>query len=350
MIFIYPDSFQLTEIQQLYMAKGREGRVGLDLCPDQPVNAGQVRWEQEDNYYGLQQLRGMDGAPNRVVSVGRNVYFYDPGVYGEYEDIKEMELTNRSAGVGINTPINVTDLVEQRMRMLVTRQFDRKEYNFWQVALNGTISITIGDPVTGTQVGYKDSYPIQTSTGTAPWATTATATPIKDMQVVQQLGVGYSVDLGAGADAWMNAQTMYNMLNNSNAADFAGRRDSFGATLNNIGQVQNYFQAQNLPRPRVYDGGYFPNLGGNTTGAFTRFIPTGKVLIVGKRPGNVPVAQYQITRNAYAGYQPAPYSFIKDFTTGMNCAKDVGKGIEVHMGHNGGVAVKYPSAMVVLSV
>jgi hypothetical protein len=349
-MFIYPPAYQIEEIQQLYIGRKKEGRIGLDIAPMVEADTGQVRWEQKDNYYGLQQMRGMDGAPTRVVSVGRQVFSYDPGVYGEYDSPSEMELTNRSQGVSSNVPIDISDLVFERMDMLMTRAFDRIEYNIWTTLINGTISIVIGDPVTGKQYGYTDTYVTQTVTGTSWGGSPSTATPIQNFQTVQQLGVGYSVDLGAGATAYMNGATAYNLLNNTNNNDFGGRRDMFGATLNNLNQVNDYFQAQNLAKIVVYDQGYYPTIGGNTTGAFTKFIPNGKVLIIGKRPGDVPVAQYKMTKCAPNGYRPGMYSFYKDFNQGINCAKEVGKGLEIHHGHNGGMAVMYPSAVVTLTV
>jgi hypothetical protein len=327
-----------------------EGRVGLEICPVENFNYGEVRWQQMDNYYGLQQLRGMDGAPTRVVRVGRNVYSYDPGIYGEYESVTEMELTKRAGSVSTNTPIPITDLVMECQRQLIQRRFDRLEYNVWTLLINGTISIVIGDPLTGTQIGYQDTYAIQQSNASTAWSNTTTATPIKDMQVVQQLGVGYSVDLGAGATAYMNGYQAYNLLNNTNANDFGGRRDMYGATLNNLDQVNNYFRSQNLPQIKVYDDGYYATQGGNTTAQFTKFIPNGKVLIVGKRPGNVPVAKYLMTRNANnPDSAPGSYTKVINYMDGTQPGVQIGKGIEVHEGHNGGVAMYYPSAVVSLA-
>jgi hypothetical protein len=346
--YIYPTNFELSEIQQLYIGRMREGRIGIDLCPVENSDYAEVRWEQMDNYYGLQQLRGMDGSPTRVQRIGSQVFSYDPGIYGELTTVPEMELTKRAASASSTAPIDIGDLVRQCLNTLEVRRWERIEYNVWTLFITGVLNINVGDATTGTQVGVSDTYPIQTSSTTA-WSNTATATPIHDMQTIQQAAVGYSMDLGGGAEAYMNGQQSYYLLNNTNASDFGGRKDMFGATLNNIPQVANYFQAQNLAKPHVYDQGYYATIGNNTTGAFTRFISTGKVLVVGARPGNVPVARYKMTRCAVNGGAPGSYSYVQNWLDGSMGVRELSRGIEVVSGHNGGIAMYYPSAIYTLS-
>jgi hypothetical protein len=231
----------------------------LDIMPIRNVNAGEVRWSQQDNFYGLQALRGLDGAPTRVQRVGTKTYTYEPGVFGEFIDITETELTRRAGYAPNGTPIDIADLVVDADQQLINREFDRIEATIWALLTTGTFSIKMDGP-TGTQVGFSDTFAIQTFTAGVPWATSATATPIANFQAVQQLGMaaGHSVDLGAGAIAYMNSVTSNRLLNNANAADLSGRRMNSGSTPNNTGDVNRYFAAQNLPQMQVYDGGYQP--------------------------------------------------------------------------------------------
>jgi hypothetical protein len=96
----------------------------------------------------------------------------------------------------------------------------------------------------------------------------------------------------------------------------------------------------------LYDEGYIPTTGGS----FTKFIPDGKVIIVGKRPSGVKIGEYILTRNAVANYRPVSYRFVKDYAAGINAPKEVPPKIEVHRGHNGGPVIYYPSAIVVMTV
>jgi hypothetical protein len=73
-VFNYPTNYELSQIEPDLTARAAAGRVGLDIMPVRNVNAGEVRWSQQDNFYGLQALRGLDGAPTRVQRVGTKTY------------------------------------------------------------------------------------------------------------------------------------------------------------------------------------------------------------------------------------------------------------------------------------
>lgn len=349
MPFIYQTNYVLQEIDADLMARGREGRVGLDIFPETPKNAAQVRWIQTDNYFGLQQMRGLNGQPSHVQRLGNKQYVYEPGYYGEFELIDEQELVTRAGGAPLDTtPIDVGDLVAAADAQLIQREYDRKEWLAWQ-ALQGTVNVTIGG-VNGIQRAYSDTYAVQTYSATVPWGTTATATPITNFQGVQQLQVGHSVDFGPGATAYMNQVTANRLLNNSNSADFGGRRTQYGATINNVTDVGSYWQAQGLPRIVIYDAGIQPTAT-STAAQYQKFIADGKVIVIGKRPGGARVGEMQLTRNAMnPNLAPGSYRFMKDYANGVNAPKEVPPRIEIHRGWNGGPAVLYPSAIVVMSV
>jgi len=348
----YPTNFELQQIEPDLVARGAAGRVGLDIMPVREVNAAEVRWTQQDNFYGLQALRGLDGAATRVQRIGAKTYSYEPGVFGEFVDITETELTRRSGYAPTGTPIDITDMMVDADNLLISREFDRIESTIWALLTTGTFSIKLDGP-TGTQVGFTDTFAIQTITASVTWATSATATPILNFQAAQQLGMaaGHSVDLGAGAIAYMNSVTSNRMLNNANAADLSGRRINSGNTPNNLGDVNRYLAAQNLPTVQVYDGGYQSTITvGATAGPFVKFIPDGKVVIVGKRVSGAQVGQYVKTRNASNGLNPGSYSYTIDRSNGVNGEKRTPANIERHRGHNGGPILLYPSAIVTMNV
>jgi hypothetical protein len=348
MPFVYPTNFELQAIEPDLVARGRAGRVGLDIMPDRNVNAAEVRWSQQDNYYGLQALRGLDGAPTRVQRVGTKVYSYTPGVFGEYVDLTETELTRRAGYSPAGTPIDVADMIVEADQQLINREFDRIEATNWAVLTTGTFSIKLDGP-NGTQIGFTDTFTIQTYTASVAWATAATATPITNFQAVQQLGMaaGRSVDLGAGAVAYMNSVTSNRMLNNANAADLSGRRINSGSTPNSVVDVNRYLAAQNLPQVQVYDAGYIPTIGGS----FTKFIPDGKVVVVGRRVSGARIGEYLKTRNANnPNLAPGSYSYTIDRANGVNGEKRTPPNIERHRGHNGGPVLYLPGSIVVMNV
>lgn len=345
MPYIYPTSVELKAIEPELQARSRADRLGLRIMPTRTVRAAKVRWTQQDNYRGLQQLRGLDGEPTRVLRVGEKTFEYEPGVFGEFLDVTETELLTRSQGVDITTvPVEVGDLVTNLDNQLISREDERIEASIWSVLTTGTISIKLAGP-NGTQTGWSDTFTIQTFTASVVWSTFATATPFKDFQSVQLLGIGKGVDLGGGATAYMNSVTANNMLNNQNANDLAGRRVEFGNTVNNLVDVNKFLVGRNLPTIQIYDQGYL-----NDAGTFTKFIPDSVVSVVGKRPSGAQVGEYLLTLNAVNNFQPGSYAFTVDRANGINGEKRVPPNIERHRGHNGGPVIYYPSAVVKMNV
>lgn len=347
MAFVYPTNFVISEIMPNLMARGMAGRVAFDFCPTVDVNAGTVRWQQDDDYYGLMAMRGVDGAPAYVQRVGHKVYNYEPGIYGEFTDINEQELLTRAGSAPIdNTPIDVADLVLRADLLLINRQFDRMEKCIWDVVLTGTLTVKLAG-VNGTQRAYSDAYTTQTFTSTIPWTSHSTATVIADMQAMQQLAVGYSVSFGPDATLYMNRPHLNDLLNNTNANDLGGRRMASGATLNNLGDVNKYFVEQDLPKVAAYDGGYRSAIATTGSTSFIKFIANNKSVLIGKRLDGGKVMQFQQTRQANnPNFAPGPCRYVIDRTQGINGEKRTPANIEIVRLLNGGPAIYYPSAIV----
>src|SRR5215207_4410511 len=127
MAYVFPTNRELSEIAPVKIARASAERVGFRVMPMRDVSAAIIQWEQQDNYFGLQQLRGLDGAPTVVKPVGSKSYSYTPGVYGEFMTITETELTLRAGSVSDDVPISVSDLVLRRQDQLLVREADRVE-------------------------------------------------------------------------------------------------------------------------------------------------------------------------------------------------------------------------------
>ena len=342
MPFIYAKSAEFRRIEQELVTRGRAGRLGLDIMPVETVDAARVRWVQKDNYTGLQHLRGMDGQPTRITRVGEKTYEYEPGVFGEFLEVTESELTERSVNLNVDSdPIPVGDLVAEADEQLIGREWDRIESSIWTLLTTGTISIKIAGP-NGTQVGYSDTYAIQTFTSTVAWTTSATATPLKDFQTVSQMGVGKGVSFGAGARAYMNSVTVNSMLNNTNQADLAGRRVEGGNTVDDLATVNRILVAKGAPTIVVYDEGYV-----NDANVYTKFIPDTTVVVIGQRRTGARIGRYVKTRNASNNFRPGSYRYVMDRANGGgagggNAEKRTPANLEVHRGHNGGPTMVFP--------
>src|SRR5438046_2228521 len=103
--FVYPTSSELITVAQDKTPRLTKDRPIFDIFPIRSVDSHLLRWEQKDNYLGLQQIRGLNGDPARVSRVGGKVYQMEPGVYGEFLRIDEQELTTRRQWGSYNAPI-----------------------------------------------------------------------------------------------------------------------------------------------------------------------------------------------------------------------------------------------------
>jgi hypothetical protein len=322
-------------ISQDYLPRLQADRPIFKHLPITTADEFKLIWEQEDNYTGLQQWRGLNGAPPVVSQPGVKQFSVNPGVYGETMNLDEERLTTaRNYGV-FGTPMDISEMVAKNLIKLLGRRLDRIETIGWNI-LQGSYSVA----ATNGAIVASDSYPVQTYTASTSWSTHATATPFGDMAAVSVLHRGHSVDFGPSAEAIMNLKTWNNMLLNTNIADMAGRRIPGLVTLNNAGDVNKLLNADGLPTITVYDQGYL-----NDSETFVPFIPDNTVILIGKRPAGQMVGEYRMTKNVN-NPNGAPGAYTRVIIPQDHMPTQV----QVHDGHNGGPVILYPSAIVVMSV
>jgi hypothetical protein len=336
-VYDFPTSADLREIEQELIPAAEEDDPIFDEFPIEESDFDRVMWEQEDNYAGLQQVRGLEGEPRVVQRPGSKMFDMEPGVYGEFTGIREKELTQRRKFATFGDPINIDDLVGKSQMFLLSRRYDRIRYIIWTLLTSGVFSVPRAD---GT-ILHADSFPLKTLAASVPWTTYATATPYADIQAAQLLSFGQSVDFGGGATLWMNRVTANALLRNANAADGFGRRGASGATFNSLDDWNRWLQSNDLPSIRIYDRFYLDDAKNPQ-----RFIPNGKAILIGKRTNGAKLGAYLMTRNANnPRLEPGPYTRVID-----HGETRIPRKIEVHDGHNGGPAIFYPGAIVVITV
>ena len=334
MTYIYPTNQDLKLVEPDKIANLSAADPIFEHFPMVNVDSHVLSWEQRDNYLGLQNIRGLDGQPKRVKSVGGKRYTIEPGVYGEFDVIDELELTTRRPWGEFSGPINISDLVMEKQDLLLARRLDRIKKILWTLITTGTFTVANEEG----QTMYAGTYDLQDAAASVSWATPASMKPLADFRAVQLLSRGHSVSFGAGARAYMNRVTFNQMISCTNANDLAGRRTSGLNTVLNLDEVNRVLLGEDLPQVVVYDEGYLDD-----TGTFQPFIPNERVAIIGVRPGNQALGDYAMTRNANnPNLEPGSYQKVVD-----NEGK-VPRSIEVHDGHNGGPRLYFPSAIVVL--
>lgn len=333
--YIYPSVVELQTIAQEFLPRLMEARPIFDIFPTRDVDSHLLEWEQRDNYVGLQQIRGLNGQPNRVKPVGGKAYQMKPGVYGEYALIDEDQLTQRRQWGSFGQPINIEDLVREKQDQLLVRRLDRIEKMLWDLLVTGTFSVA-----DGSMTLHTDSYTEQTFTAGVTWGTAATSTPLADLRAVQLKSRGLSVSFGPASRLYMNRTTLNQLLNNINAADLGGRRVSGFQTVNGPQALNQILAAEDLPGIAVYDEGYYDD-----TNTFQLFVPNNRAVLVGARRDGDPVGEYRYTRNANnQDLAPGPYMRVIDDPD------EVPRSIQVHDGHNGGPVLFHPAAIVVMTV
>lgn len=349
---IYPTNLELTAIlQDLLPTLTMDDPIlsSTGLFPPDTTDRAKIQWEQLDNFVGLSSLRGIDGLPGRVNMVGLKTYEVAPGYYGDVSHISEQDMTTWRKPGDPTAPWDLTELVMMRQQQLLNIAINRIRQVCWTLAATGTFSVASPNGL----LVHTDSFAIQTYSTTHPWTAYTTAEPLKDFRAVQLKHRGHSVKFDSSAQAFMNRKTSNDLLFNENAADLYGRRVTGLATVNSLPQLKQLMGVDDLPEPIVYDEGY---LDANDT--FQPFIPDGKVIVIGRRPGNARLGNAMFTRNASqisSGRKsdadisnPWEGLVMKVVDHGETMA--VGRTIDEGLGFNWGPTLEYPSAIVAMDV
>lgn len=343
--YVYPSSIEMSEVDQALAPVLALNDPIFSLFPVRETDSALVAWEQEDDYLGLMQMRGYDAEFPSVPGSGVRRFTMDPGVYGEYDVITELEITTRRGYGTLNMPIDISDLVLRRHRKLATRHYNRMSQVMWTLLGTGVYKIT---GPTGAVI-KTDSYAPQTYTAAIPWASTATATPLADLRTVTLLHRGFSVSFGSSSSAFMNLRTFNSAIANSNANDLGGRRGTGLESVEGLEAFNRLATRDNLPNIVVLDEGFRSDgTDGLTAGQWYPFIPDNTVILIGRRLNNAPIGEFLLTRNANnPNLGSMPFVKVVDSADGNGTPP---RTIKVYRGMNGGPGLYLPGSVVVLTV
>lgn len=340
--YLYPNNAEITAVAQDLLPVLTADDPIFEYFPIVDSDATTLIWDQEDNYIGLQQLRGIDGAPQRVKRAGVKRYVAEPGVFGEFTQLDELELTTRARMGTFGNGINIDQLVMGATNQLVTREYARIRQIVWGLVSTGTFAVSVastGADQAGTAV-FTDSYTVQTASGSA-WGTPATGTPLADLRALQLLSRGHGVRFDRGAKAFMNRITANKLFANTNAADFGGKRTAGLAGIIGLNDVNYVLTGEDLPNIVINDDGYLDD-----TSTFVPYIATNKIVVVGRRADGGKIGQYRKTLNVNGDEGAVTGSYLRV----LNDPNRVPRVPEVHAGHNGGPVLFFPSGVAVLTV
>lgn len=334
----WPSVASIRKIAAIKLEAGLAGDPITRLFPMTNEANDFMEWEVEDNTYGLQQVRGLNGPPARVEKLGSKTYVEKPGVYGEFIQIDELEMTRLQREVGtINEPMTMQRFTDKYTTQLAEREVRRYRATCWGLLTTGAYSVTGPNG----QVLHSGQYSITVDTSPTAWtfANRASATPLYDLGAQVTNGPAVGTSFAGDAEVWMNDFTFRAMVANTNAADLGGRRMGL-QTANSLGLVNEVLALDNLPKIMVYDGWY-----NNDADAVTRCIPNYTALLIGRRLDGAQFGEYMMTNNANNGGGPGAYSFVVD-----NRGKKTPPTVEFHRGHNGGPVIFFPGSVRSLDV
>lgn len=343
--YLYPSSIELNTIDAALAPVLTLNDPIFGLFPVRPADAALVTWDQQDDYMGLMQLRGYDAEFPSVPGQGVKRYTMEPGVYGEYDVITELEITTRRGFGQIGTPIDISDLVVMRQKKLMTRHYNRMSQVLWALVSAGVYKVAL--PTGG--IGKADAFTPQTFAAQVAWASTTTATPLANFRQVTALHRGQSVGFGTSSTAFMNLITFNSMIANSNANDLGGRRGSGMESIEGLEGYNRLATKDNLPTINVYDEGYKSDgTDGLVLNQWYPFIPDNTVVLVGRRLNNAPIGEFLLTRSANnPNLDSNPFVKVVDSADGNGKPP---RTISIYRGFNGGPAFYYPGSVVIMSV
>lgn len=334
-----PTAAEIQRLQMELFPRYLEGRVGLEIMPFRETEMASIVLNQPDIFKGLQQFRGLDKPTNRVperYNPYGNFCQVEPGYWGEHDELGE-EILTKWGGINCNTMLDVTGYITMIQQRLLERRANRIEYNIWQTLIFGRYTALNNSG----QIIHEAQFNIQNVSVGVPWTTFGTSFPLRDFRAIQLLGRGTSARFDTCARAYMNRVTANALMSNTNPHDVGRVGLSACCIFMSPEQINQQFAAQGLPQIVIYDEGYIDDNGG-----FNVYIPDGYVVIVGCRPGNEPVGAYWLTRNAVnCGITSGFWQKMVD-----SCDREVPRRIQIWDGHNGGPAIHYPRAIVVMRV
>ncbi len=323
--YSYSDANTLTEVGKEKMYTLVQDDPIFDYFPIEEKDVSIISWEQEDADAGLQQIRGINGAPKRVKALNAKRYTVDPGVFGEFRNIDEKEITERRKLGTYGTPIDIDDLVAKEQDRLLGRENDRIRMILWLLVTKGEYNLS---SETGHLI-YAAAFSFPSFTAAVAWSDAANATPLADIRnlMLQGIDLVTDADFGSQAKLFLNQKKVQQLIGNKNAADLGGRFTNISAARG-LARINEIMIEEGLPVIVPHNGSYV-----DEAGVRQRMIPDDAGVLFGARRENM--GSYTMTRNATnPNAEPGPYDEVIE-------NKRPPKTIEVHRGHNGGAEVHF---------
>lgn len=337
-----PTNWEMAELQRELYPRFAD-RYAFQILPFRSTNASEIVLRQPDILKGLTQHRGLAKPTLHIPNSERYNVFgkqckLEPSYWGEHDSIGEEELTKYGQPGTCGQPIDLTWYMGQLLENLAERAYNRMEQLIWNTLFFGRYQAISQSGI----VMFEAQFNTQQASAGVPWTNLSGSFPLRDFRSLKLLERGTSASFGLCARYIMNQETFNLLLANTNPNDVGRIGLSACCQFMSPELINQQFSAQGLGSFVIYDKGYVDG-----DGNFQLYIPFGYVLVVGCRPNNEPIGNFWYTRNAtQCNISTGMWNYIWD-----SCGKErPPRVIELHQGWNGGPAIHYPRAIVVLRV
>lgn len=336
-------AFELRRISQIKLPQKLQDRKLLRFFPMVTTKAPYIIWEQKDVYKGVQHARGMGGVTGSAKRPGVNQTRIPPGYYGDNFVITEADLINLRQIANWNELRSYSDQMNEASELLTERYLNRVQLSCAQILTTG--GYTAGNNLTGQQF-HQDVFPIRQFTPSPLFSDLTNSAPLAFIRdVIATMVLGASVAFRDGV-LLMSRPTFNLIMRNTNPADMGGKRLAVGSTINNLEDLNKYLAADDLPQIEISDEDYYPD--GATQAV--RYIPNGKIVLVGKRKDGEAIGEYRLTpasQNAKSeNDEPKPGEWYTVEDRRMYDPSFVA----FRMGHNGGPVIYHWESLAILNV
>lgn len=333
----------MREITQLKLPVKLADRKILKLCPMVNVDETDLIYEQRGVYRGVQNARGLNGPTGPAKRPGVQSWRVAPGYYGDHWSIDETELI-RLRDVGTwDTMKSYEKHLSEATEILTERFLNRVELSIASIITTGGFQV---QNLAGEQK-HQGVYNIPQFTPSILWDQLSTSTPFANIRdYVAQLILGKSVVFKDGI-LLMSRPTFNLLMKNTNANDIGGKRLAVGANINSLEDVNKYLAADDLPTIEISDEDYYPEGASNLVAAPgpVRYIPNGKVVLIGRRKDGALIGEYRLTKAIQNGPNSAPGEWFS-VEDRRNMAPYA---VTFRMGHNGGPVIYHPEALAIIN-
>ena len=344
-----PSTFELSgavklrKILRAYLPRVLSSRKLLQIFPLVKQDRDKLVYERRQIATGLQQVRGLGGPTLPVSKPGLDTFDVLPGYYGDSYVIGENELVRQREIGDWETFENADSQMARATEHLTERWLNRAEKNVADLLTTGGFTVVNPQGVSY----HQDVFNVRQYTPGTLFDDLTNSTPINYVRdLIPKIQLGLAVDFTKGF-MLMSRPTLNLFLKNANAADINGKRLRYGETINGEDQLSEILTENSLPPVMVYDEVWYADPPGSnppTTPAATRFIPNGKIVLVGRRVDGEPVGEYSLTRaaqNEKSG--PGEWYQVEDRRANDPCQ------IIMRAGHNGGPVAYYSEAIAVIN-